>query len=85
MKSNETIATPISGYTMLAVEVLIFLVAILGLILIKMPFFALLFLVFFLLIPGFFFVNPNGSRVLVLFGEYKGTVKNNGFFWVNPF
>ena len=34
---------------------------------------------------GFFFVNPNGSRVLVLFGTYKGTVKENGFFWVNPF
>ncbi|MCB0738083.1 MAG: SPFH domain-containing protein [Bacteroidetes bacterium] len=36
-------------------------------------------------LPGFFFVNPNGSRVLVLFGTYKGTVKKNGFFWVNPF
>lgn len=34
---------------------------------------------------GFFFVNPNGSRVLTLFGEYKGTVKANGFFWANPF
>jgi len=38
-----------------------------------------------LLSPGFFFLNPNGSMVLVLFGEYKGTVKENGFFWVNPF
>ena len=38
-----------------------------------------------LMMPGFFFVNPNGSRVLVLFGEYKGTVKKNGFFWTNPF
>ncbi len=37
------------------------------------------------LIKGFFYVNPNDSRVLVLFGEYKGTVKNNGFFWTNPF
>lgn len=34
---------------------------------------------------GFFYVTPNGSRVLVLFGTYKGTVKENGFFWVNPF
>ena len=30
-------------------------------------------------------VNPNESSVLVLFGKYTGTVKNNGFFWVNPF
>src|SRR5690606_9613774 len=37
-----------------------------------------------LLVPGFFFINPNSSRVLVLFGDYKGTVKRNGFFWVNP-
>ena len=40
---------------------------------------------FFLLLPGFFVVNPNGSMVLVLFGDYKGTVKQNGFFWANPF
>lgn len=39
----------------------------------------------FLLLPGFFVVNPNGSMVLVLFGDYKGTVKQNGFFWANPF
>lgn len=36
-------------------------------------------------LPGFFFVNPNESRVMVLFGTYKGTVKKNGFYWVNPF
>lgn len=38
-----------------------------------------------LMLPGFFFVNPNGSRVLTLFGKYKGTVRENGFFWANPF
>jgi len=37
------------------------------------------------LMPGFLVVNPNESSVLVLFGDYKGTVKSNGFFWVNPF
>jgi regulator of protease activity HflC (stomatin/prohibitin superfamily) len=30
-------------------------------------------------------VAPNLSRVLVLFGEYRGTVTESGFFWVNPF
>lgn len=38
-----------------------------------------------LLLPGFFIVQPNGSRVLVFFGKYVGTVKKNGFFWTNPF
>jgi regulator of protease activity HflC (stomatin/prohibitin superfamily) len=37
------------------------------------------------LLIGFIIVNPNDSSVLVLFGKYKGTVKDNGFFWVNPF
>ena len=34
---------------------------------------------------GFFIVDPNKAMVLLLFGEYKGTVKANGFYWVNPF
>jgi regulator of protease activity HflC (stomatin/prohibitin superfamily) len=34
---------------------------------------------------GFLVINPNESAVLILFGEYKGTIKKNGFFWVNPF
>jgi len=37
------------------------------------------------LAAGLFVVNPNESRVLVLFGVYKGTVKRNGFCWANPF
>ncbi len=46
--------------------------------------FAFLALAFFM-IPGFMVVNPNESMVLVLFGDYIGTVKENGFFWANPF
>jgi len=38
-----------------------------------------------ILLIGFFVVNPNESRVLVLFGRYRGTVRRNGFFWTNPF
>jgi len=34
---------------------------------------------------GFKVVNPNSSLVMVLFGAYSGTIKENGFFWVNPF
>jgi regulator of protease activity HflC (stomatin/prohibitin superfamily) len=34
---------------------------------------------------GFFIVNPNESRVLQLFGTYKGTAKDTGFQWANPF
>lgn len=34
---------------------------------------------------GFMQIEPNEARVMVFFGKYKGTVKQNGFFWVNPF
>ena len=38
-----------------------------------------------LYIVGFFIVNPNMARVMVLFGKYRGTVSENGFWWTNPF
>jgi regulator of protease activity HflC (stomatin/prohibitin superfamily) len=39
----------------------------------------------FFILPGFCIINPNESLVLILFGDYKGTIKQNGFFWTNPF
>jgi UPF0716 family protein affecting phage T7 exclusion len=38
-----------------------------------------------LLSPGFFTIQPNEARVLILFGAYKGTCKEVGFRWGNPF
>jgi regulator of protease activity HflC (stomatin/prohibitin superfamily) len=34
---------------------------------------------------GFFILMPNEACVLTLFGSYTGTVKDSGFWWVNPF
>ncbi len=39
----------------------------------------------FILAFGFFIVEPNMARVLVLFGKYKGTNRTDGFHWTNPF
>ena len=41
--------------------------------------------IFFFLTSGLFTLQPNMSAVLTLFGEYKGTVKKDGFHYVNPF
>lgn len=41
--------------------------------------------IFMLVLPGFFVVNPNEAKILVLFGNYAGTVKQDGFWWSNPF
>ncbi len=42
-------------------------------------------LVAILLSPGFFTLQPNEARVLVLFGDYKGSCKQGGLCWGNPF
>jgi len=38
-----------------------------------------------LIFAGLFTVQPNESRILILFGKYKGTVRREGFRWANPF
>jgi regulator of protease activity HflC (stomatin/prohibitin superfamily) len=83
--NNEKLTTPVSGYIMALLVFVLFAIGLFGLIAIRIPWSALLIFFTVLLLPGFFFVNPNGSRVLVLFGKYIGTVKENGFYWVNPF
>jgi regulator of protease activity HflC (stomatin/prohibitin superfamily) len=34
---------------------------------------------------GLTIVNPNEAKVIQLFGKYKGTLKQQGVWWVNPF
>ncbi|MBI2259744.1 MAG: SPFH domain-containing protein [Flavobacteriia bacterium] len=85
MNNLEKEKTAINGYLMLFV--------LLGIVLICIKFIVekelvllipIIFISLFMLI-GLTIVNPNDSRVLVLFGKYKGTLKSNGFKWVNPF
>jgi regulator of protease activity HflC (stomatin/prohibitin superfamily) len=45
----------------------------------------ILLIVNFIMWGGFIQIEPNEARVMIFFGEYEGTVKENGFFWVNPF
>lgn len=74
-----------NGYAMILVVLLFIAVTVAGIILFRNPWFLLMIPVIILMMRGFFIVNPNSSKVLVLFGAYKGTVKDNGFFWANPF
>lgn len=81
-----------SGWTFLTINILSYLGVLLLFVAVavtKVPLFALL--AVFLLIgailvsSGFFTLQPNEAAVLILFGSYKGTVRDSGFFWVNPF
>jgi len=47
--------------------------------------FPILFVITLLMTLGFYILQPNEAAALVLFGHYKGSVKENGFMWRNPF
>lgn len=82
--NHEKEISPSNGYVMLSVIFLLFLFTLTGFFMFRNPYSFLLLLVVIFLCFGLILVNPNQSRVLLLFGEYKGTVKKNGLFWVNP-
>jgi regulator of protease activity HflC (stomatin/prohibitin superfamily) len=46
---------------------------------------ALMFVVEIIMLGGLLVVNPNEGQVLQLFGTYIGTIREQGFRWVNPF
>ena len=46
---------------------------------------SLLFVVWLLSLAGFFTLQPNEAAALILFGDYRGTVKVQGWLWANPF
>lgn len=82
---EEKIIIPANGYLMLFVFLILFIGGIASIITFQNPWFAFAILTAIIIAPGFIMVQPNNSRVLLLFGKYVGTVKKNGFYWVNPF
>jgi len=76
---------PVTGYLMLAIALILIIGSVLGIIFMKMIWLIAFLAIGVFLLPGFTIINPNESRVLILFGAYKGTIRKNGFFWVNPF
>ncbi|MCK6618367.1 MAG: SPFH domain-containing protein [Cyclobacteriaceae bacterium] len=82
--TREKDYAPASGYVMLTIVLVLLVAGIWGIIALRNPVVVWPMVIALLLMPGFFFINPNASMVLVLFGDYKGTVKKNGFYWVNP-
>ena len=84
MKTEKSI-NPLNGYVALTI-LLIFAIVIIvlftkgyGL----LP--GLLIPVWLFLSHGLIAISPNNSKVLLLFGAYKGSIKKNGLYWINPF
>lgn len=84
MKTEKTF-NPINGFVMLVVLIILIAIAVISfkneVFLTGIP----LLLAIIFIAPGFFIIDPNNSKVLLLFGAYSGSVKHNGFFWVMPF
>jgi regulator of protease activity HflC (stomatin/prohibitin superfamily) len=94
MRSTERVLSPFTGWPVLALAVAWPPLLVLGLVAVAegglheglVGLGAVLgVLAWILLLVGFYIVNPNQSRVMVLFGHYKGTVRTTGFWWINPF
>jgi len=84
MKQEFTVK-PVSGYLAVLVAILLLGGAIAGFYYELIWLGILLTLLFVFTVIGLTIVYPNGSCIMVLFGAYKGTIRENGFFWVNPF
>jgi len=74
-----------SGYLFLFMELAILVAGVIGIINFWIIPAVVLFVLFIFIAIGFTVVDPNQSCVMVLFGAYKGSIKSNGFYWVNPF
>jgi regulator of protease activity HflC (stomatin/prohibitin superfamily) len=70
-----------NGYVMLFVVLALFIG---GIALLRIYVGAFMIFAALIMCAGFILVNPNSSRVLLLFGKYVGTIKENGLFWANP-
>ncbi len=76
---EEKIIVPANGYLMLFVFLILVIGSIAAMITTENPIYILGIVAAFLLMFGFIMVQPNGSRVLLLFGEYVGTIKKMVF------
>lgn len=90
--TKEYAVIPGSGWVALPLTIVVFFAEVFVFILAAMYgmwqmflLFGLTFLGFLFLTLGFFILDPNQAAALVLFGTYKGTVRENGFWWRNPF
>jgi regulator of protease activity HflC (stomatin/prohibitin superfamily) len=82
--TQEKIIKPTNGYLIVAIVMLLLFGGIYLIITKENPVYLILVVVAIIISLGLILVNPNSSKVLLLFGKYVGTVKTNGLFWANP-
>ncbi len=85
MKSEKSIQ-PFSGYLILILSIAILVLSVLNFKMLWLHIGVGIFgaVIGLFLLLGFMAIQPNSARVLTLFGDYTGTIKESGFFWANP-
>lgn len=83
--TSEKIYKPISGYAIIVTMIMLAFVCILLPGNVSGVLIVLVSLVFIVLLKGFIVINPNSASLLLLFGDYRGSIRESGLFWVNPF
>ena len=81
---QEKIITPANGYLMLLIFFIILIGSIIAIINTGNLLYIISICIAIFISGGFIMVQPNNSRVLLLFGKYIGTINKNGFYWVIP-
>jgi regulator of protease activity HflC (stomatin/prohibitin superfamily) len=81
----ESTFTPLSAWPIVALHLILLVGSIVLVVPTEGAIFLLTAIPIVVLFAGYFVVSPNDSRVLVLFGRYRGTVRAEGFYWTNPF
>ncbi len=81
---TEKIISPVNGYLALVMLLFTFVLMASGFGSHNIVLGVASMLVFIIIMKGLIVVSPNSSKVLLLFGDYKGSVKQNGLFWINP-
>jgi regulator of protease activity HflC (stomatin/prohibitin superfamily) len=89
---KEIIKSGVNGFFMLLVEIIFIIFSVLmfvngiktqSIFLISIS--VILFVVLMIMLGGFIMIQPNEAAVMLLFGKYAGSLKTEGFRWVNPF
>ena len=81
---TEKIITPFNGYLAVVMLLISSVLIVYGFISNNNVLVIALIPILILITKGLIVVSPNSSKVLLLFGDYKGSVKQNGLFWINP-
>ncbi|MBI5648696.1 MAG: SPFH domain-containing protein [Ignavibacteriae bacterium] len=84
-QSTETAAVRMNGFLFVVLFIALIGAGVVSVLFLSVALAIILWVAALFIMPGFFIVQPNEARVLVFFGKYIGTARDDGFHWANPF